>query len=323
MSPEAPAILAPMAEPSYRLVDRGDRRVLSVGGKDYVTPYSERVLRMLIDRKGIHRAPLYLDFREQRGRHFLGPLFRYLRAARARDLRVLEIGCSFGHMTEYLCEQPEVAHVWAFDTDPEFVAMVRAKVEDQSLDKVREVAQIDNEATRRLPYRSGEFDLVIACGVVEHLPRRFRRAQVDEHYRALSRNGHIAILDTPNRAFPIETHSVGLPLVQWLPPRLAFAYARALRPEKFRGETFEGFTADGTGWRNASWSDCLPSTGRAGLEDVTERAGYGLAFFRSTARSRARRALLPLFEVACAAARAAGRSESLCLPYFNLLFRKT
>ena len=319
----APAILGPMAEPAYQLVDRGDRRVLSVGGKDYVTPYSERVLRMLIERKGIRRAPLYLDFREQRGRHFLGPLFGYLRRAGARELRVLEVGCSFGHMTEYLCEQPEVSEVWTFDTDPEFVAMVRAKVEDQALEKVREVAWIDGEATRRLPYRSGEFDLVIACGVVEHLPRRFRRAQVDEHYRVLSRGGHIAILDTPNRAFPVETHSVGLPLVQWLPPRLALAYARAFRPGKFRGETLEDFTADGTGWQNASLTDCLPSTGWAGLDDVTERAGYGLAFFRTTCRSRARRALLPIFAMAGALARAAGRPESLCLPYLNLLFRKT
>ena len=312
-----------MAEPAYRLVDEGDRRVLSVEGKDYVTAYSERVLRMLIERKGIRRAPLYLDFRERRGPHFLGPLFGYLRRVGARELRVLEIGCSFGHMTEYLCEQPEIAELWTFDTDPEFVAMVRAKVEDQALGKVREVALIDGGATRRLPYGSDEFDLVIVCGVVEHLPRRFRRAQVDEYFRVLSRGGHIAILDTPNRAFPVETHSVGLPLVQWLPPRVALAYARTFRPAKFRGETLEDFTADGTGWQNASLADCLPSTGWSGLEDVTERAGYGLAFFRSTARSRARRALLPLFRMAGAVARAAGRPESLCLPYFNLLFRKT
>jgi SAM-dependent methyltransferase len=278
---------------------------------------------MLIERKGIRRAPLYLDFRERRGGLFLGPLFRYLRAAGTSGLRVLEVGCSFGHMTEYLHDQPEVAELWTFDTDPEFAAMVRAKVEDLGLAKVRDVGLLTGEATRRLPYGSGEFDLVVVCGVVEHLARRLRSAQVDEYYRVLARGGHIAILDTPNRLFPLETHSVGLPLVQWLPPRLAWAYARALRPGKFRGETFSGFTADGTGWQNATLSDCLPSAGRAGLVDVTERAGYGWAFFRDTARSRARRALLPLFAAACAVLRAAGQPPSLCLPYLNLLFRKS
>jgi SAM-dependent methyltransferase len=190
------------------------------------------------------------------------------------------------------------------------------------LDKVREVARFDGAETRALPYATGAFDLVVACGVIEHLPDRDRRAQVDEYYRVLAPGGHIAVLDTPNRAFPLETHSIGLPLVQWLPPRAAYRYARLARPARFRDVTYAEFTADGTGWRNATLADCLPSWGRRALTDVTERAGYGWQFFRATARSRTRRALLPLFAVAVAALRAAGQPPSLCLPYFNLLFRK-
>ena len=314
-----------MTEPAraYTLVDRGDRRVLAVDGRAHATRYSVELLKMLIERKGARRAALYLPFKETRGRHFLGRLFRYLGEIGARDLSVLEVGCSFGHMTEYLDEQPEVGAITTFDTDPAFAEMTRVKVAEMALGKVREVALFDNADTRALPYATCSFDLVVVCGVIEHLPERFRRAQVDEYYRVLARGGHIAVLDTPNRAFPLETHSIGLPLVQWLPPRAAYRYARLARPLKFRDVTYADFTADGTGWQNASLADCLPSTGWAGLEDVTERAGYGLAFFRSTARSRARRALLPLFRMAGAAARAAGRPESLCLPYFNLLFRKT
>jgi hypothetical protein len=42
-------ILRPVvSEPSYRLLDRGDHRVLAVDGRQYVTRYSERVLRLLI-----------------------------------------------------------------------------------------------------------------------------------------------------------------------------------------------------------------------------------------------------------------------------------
>jgi len=311
-----------MSESSYRLVDVGDRRVLTVEGREYSTRYSERVVRMLIDRKGVHRAPLYFDFKETRGRHFLGPLFRYLRARRAQDLAVLEVGCSFGHVTEYLAEQPEIATIHAFDTDPAFVAITRAKVEELGLKTVRSVAHLSNEETRRLPWADGVFDVVLAVGVVEHLPLRQRRVQVDEYYRVLAPDGHIAILDTPNRWFPLETHSVGLPLVQWLPPRLAFAYARTCRPWKFYRETYAGFTMDGTGWRNASLRDCLPSSGWAGLEDVTEEAGYGWRFFRDSARSRTRRALLPLFAAGVLLLRATGLPPSLCLPYLNLVFRK-
>ena len=311
-----------MSEPPYRLVDLGDRRVLTVGGVEHATGYSERVIRMLIERKGIRRAPLYFPFKTSRGRHFLDPLFQYLRGRGARDLSVLEVGCSFGHMTEYLAEQPEVAGIVTFDTDPAFVAIVRTKVEDLGLGTVREVTLLGNDETRRLPYADGAFDLVVVTGVIEHLPVRNRRAQVDEYYRVLAPGGHIVILDTPNRLFPFETHSIGLPLVQWLPPGLAYRYARLCRPRRFRDVSIAGFTRDGTGWRNATLRDCLPSSGWAGLEDLTEEAGYGWAFFRATARSRRRRALLPLFAVLAGALRASGRAPSLALPYYNLLFRK-
>ena len=310
-----------MSEP-FRIVDLGDRRVLETAGRQYPTHYSARVIEMLIARKGAHRAPLYFDFKETRGRHFLGPLFAYLRARGARGLRVLEVGCSFGHMTEYLAEQPEVAALTTFDTDAAFVELTRAKVDELVLKAVREVRHLDQDATRRLPWADGVFDVVLAVGVVEHLPVRWRRAQVDEYYRVLAPGGHLAVLDTPNRWFPLETHSVGLPLVQWLPPRLAWRYARLGRPARYRGIGFEEFVADGTGWRNATLADCLPSSG-GGVVDVTEEAGYGFRFFRDTARSRARRAALPAFAAAAGALRALGRPPSLALPYLNLLFRKT
>jgi SAM-dependent methyltransferase len=311
-----------MTESSYRLVDRGDRRVLTVDGQEHETVYSERVVRMLIDRKGPHRTPPYLSFKDTRGRHFLAPLLSYLRARGATGLRVLEVGCSFGHITELLAEQEDVASIHTFDTDPAFAAIVRTKVAELALARVVDVALLTNEGTRRLPYPDAAFDLVLAIGVVEHLPARFRREQVDEYYRVLRPGGHIAILDTPNRLFPLETHSIGLPLIQWLPGPVAYRYARLFRRRTFGAVGYDVFTADGTGWRNATLAECLPSRGAAAVEDVTERSGYGWTFFRDTARSRTRRLLLPAFAVACGALRATGLSPSLCLPYLNLVFRK-
>jgi SAM-dependent methyltransferase len=312
----------PLVGPAWDLRDLGDRRVLSVDGRRYETEYSDRVIRMLIERKGVERAPLYFPFKETRGRHFLGPLFRHLRHDRRAGLRVLEVGCSFGHVTEVLAEQPEVAAIHTFDTDPAFVGMVRAKVEEIGLGRVREVRHLPGEATCRLPWDDGAFDVVVVIGVVEHLPLSTRRLQVDEYYRVLAPGGSIVILDTPNRWFPLETHSIGLPLVQWLPAPLAWRYARACGPARVRSVSYADFTADGTGWRNATFGDCLPTRGRHELEDLTEAAGYGWQFFRDTARSRTRRALLPAFALATAALRLAGQPPSLALPYLNLLFRR-
>lgn len=311
-----------MSEPPYRLEDLGDRRVLTVGGQAYTTAYSARVVQMLVERKGPVRAPQYFSYRETRGRLFLDPLFAYLQREGARDLTVLEVGCSFGHITEYLAAQPLVREIRTFDTDAAFASIVQVKVEEMHLGRVREVRLFSNEETRTLPYPDKTFDLVLVLGVVEHLPVKGRRQIVDEYYRVLAPGGHIAILDTPNRFFPLETHSVGLPLVQWLPARLAFAYSKLARPRRFRAVDYAEFVADGTGWRNASLAECLPSSGLAGLDDVTEEAGYGWRFFRDTARSRTRRSLLPAFGLVCAGLRRLGLSPSLALPYLNLVLRK-
>ncbi len=309
-----------MADADYALRDLGTERILTTRDAEYRTYYSERVVRMLIERKGLERAPLYFPFKETRGRHFLERLFRYLAARGARDLRVLEVGCSFGHVTEYLNDQPLVKEIRTFDVDGPFVEITRAKVEELGLTKVRQVHDLTDEETTRLPFPNGAFDLVLAVGVVEHLPALDRHRYVDEYYRVLAPGGHIAILDTPNRFFPLETHSVGLPGIQWLPPRPAFGYARLLRPNRIRGVSFEEFNCGA--WRNASLRECLPSEGWKGILDVTEEAGYGLRFFRDTARSRIRRALLPVFTLLCAALGTLRLSPSLALPYFNLVFRK-
>ncbi len=312
-----------MAGLKYSIEDLGDQRVLTMNGRTYPpTRYSKRVIEMLIERKG-DRAPLYFPFKEQRAPLYLDPLFRWLGARGARDLAVLEIGCSFGHMTEYLAEQPEVATIDTFDSDRAFIEIVSAKREEMPLDKVRAALFLSNDETRRLPWPDRAFDLVLAIGVVEHLPWHRRTEHVNEYYRVLAPGGHIAILDTPNRLFPIETHSIGLPLVQWLPPRVAHCYTRHFsRRAQLRDISYDVFVGDGTGWRNATVAQCLPSSGWRGLTDVSEQAGYGWQFYRDTARSRKRRALLPCFRACAAVLRGVGLPPSLCLPYLNLLLRK-
>ncbi len=309
-----------MAEPQYAIRDLGGERVVEVGGATYRTYYSERVVRMLLARKGPRRTPLYFAFKESRGRHFLERLLRYLDARDRRHLTVLEVGCSFGHITEYLAEQPAVEAIHTFDVDGPFVEITRTKVAELGLAKVRQVLQLTDAETTRLPFATGTFDLVLAIGVIEHLPYPGRHRYVNEYYRVLAPDGHIAILDTPNRAFPLETHSVGLPGIQWLPTPVAYRYARLCRPDRMRDTPYPVF--DAGAWRNASWDECLPSVGPAGLVDVTEEAGYGWSFFRDTARSRIRRAALPAFAAAVAALRAVGQPPSRALPYFNLVFRK-
>jgi len=66
---------------------------------------------------------------------------------------------------------------------------------------------------RSLPFGDGEFDLGFSNAVLEHVgAREDQRAFVHELCRVARR----VFLATPNRAFPLEVHTL-LPVVHWLP----------------------------------------------------------------------------------------------------------
>jgi len=310
-----------MASGQYTITDLGRQRILSVDGKEYRTHYSARVIRMLIARKGIHRTPHYFAFKETRGRRFLDPLFQHFQQEGIDGLKVLEVGCSFGHITEYLNEQGAVREIYTFDVDRAFAEITTAKVEELGLTKVREVRHLTTEETRRLQFDDSAFDLVLAVGVVEHLPFEDRHVYVDNYYRTLKAGGFAGFFDTPNRFFPLETHSVGLPLVQWLPPELAFIYAKALG--RMKGLTFSDFTRPGTAWRNASYYECLPKSRMVELRDLTEEIGYGYRFFKQHVGSRKGKAAVPVLAALRALAQWLDVPPSFFLPYLNLVFQKT
>jgi len=77
------------------------------------------------------------------------------------------------------------------------------------------------DATKRLPFDDGEFDLVYCSSVIEHvLPTE--RAAFAAELRRVARGW---LVQTPSRSFPVEPHAL-LPFVHWLPRRLARPYWR-------------------------------------------------------------------------------------------------
>ncbi len=74
-----------------------------------------------------------------------------------------------------------------------------------------------------LPFGDGAFDVVFSNAVIEHVGgREEQRRFVSEALRV----GRRVFLTTPNRRFPVEVHT-RLPLVHWLPERLAHRTYRA------------------------------------------------------------------------------------------------
>jgi len=147
---------------------------LWIDDKIYKTHYSKKIIEKIIERKGLDRAPKYLSFKNERA-HYLQPLFNQLNMLDSsinikRKLRVLEVGCSSGHITEYLNHQESINEIHTFDIDSEFVEITKLKVKELNLDKVIKVQKLSNKTSLNLPYKDNYFDLVIVLAVVEHLP---------------------------------------------------------------------------------------------------------------------------------------------------------
>jgi hypothetical protein len=84
--------------------------------------------------------------------------------------------------------------------------------------------------------RIGRVDLILLCGVVEHLPltipnlpRRLLRAL----FEMLDEGGCLYIYDTPNRLWPYDSHTTGLMGIPWTAPGSPDAYQKAVQRGRY------------------------------------------------------------------------------------------
>jgi SAM-dependent methyltransferase len=80
---------------------------------------------------------------------------------------------------------------------------------------------VQADATERLPFEDGAFDLAYSSSVIEHVPPE-RRAAFASELRRVARGW---LVQTPARSFPIEPHAL-LPFAHWLPVGIRRPYWR-------------------------------------------------------------------------------------------------
>lgn len=135
--------------------------------------------------------------------------------------RMLEVGAGSGFISEHFARQyRDVLRVNAVD------------VADQRV--VKEGFHFQVYDGRRLPFGSGEFDLVVSNHVIEHVgSREHQYHHLLELVRVLSPDGLI-YLAAPSRWQFVEPH-FGLPGLSWLPRFMRDGYVRLAR----RGERYD------------------------------------------------------------------------------------
>jgi 2-polyprenyl-3-methyl-5-hydroxy-6-metoxy-1,4-benzoquinol methylase len=235
---------------------------------------SPEVAALIVEAKGAENLEKYEQHKALRSR-YLVPLFERLNANRS-GLRILEIGCSAGHITEWLSEQPSVGDIHTFDVDARLVKAARLRLSDRK--KVTRCEHLQNEQTINLPFEDDAYDVVIALAVVEHLPQVQRYQYVDQYYRKAREGGLVCFFETPNRWYFWESHSFQGLFYHWLPNGLAYVVAR-LWSRRVRTASPARFVRPGIGWRGPSYFDLVPRAVGISVDDISEEMGYGYPFF--------------------------------------------
>ncbi|MFN2502510.1 MAG: hypothetical protein ABR530_10930, partial [Pyrinomonadaceae bacterium] len=96
-----------------------------------------------------------------------------------------------------------------------------------------------------LPAGIGEFDLVIFSAVYEHLLPVERQSVIPLVWKQIARNGYLFLNMTPHRFFPIEHHTTGLPVINYLPDPIAYWATRRFSKRTDPSEDWETYLRRG------------------------------------------------------------------------------
>jgi len=174
-------------------------------------------------------------------------LLGYLPAESFAGARLLDFGCGSGASTVVLARMLPGTEIVGVELEGELLRLARMRAQLHGLSNL---VLAQSPSGERLPPGIGSFQFINLGAVYEHLLPAERRRLPAALWSVLEGGGVIFVNQLPYRFYPIEDHTTGLPLINYLPDRWALALARRYSPR---------VDAD------ATWSSLL----RAGIRGAT------------------------------------------------------
>ena len=183
----------------------------------------------------------------------------FLAYFRPKDLegkRILDFGCGSGASTMFLARTFASCEVVGIELIQEFLDVAEARRVHYGYDNVRfSLSPGESELTSDL----GQFELVVFSAVFEHLLPSERVTLLPQIWQLLRPGGYLFINQTPHRYFPTDSHTTGLPLINYLPKILALQAARRLSNRNLENDDWEILLRKGI--RGATESEMIRSLG--------------------------------------------------------------
>jgi SAM-dependent methyltransferase len=236
-----------------------------VASRDCETGYPQALIERILEVKG----PAYLcdEILREEDPQYLALFLRYgllgfLPAEEFNGARMLDFGSGSGASTVILSRMFPDSQIVGVELEPDFVDIARRRADHYGLRNFDFLLSPDPD---HLPDEIGTFRYVNLGAVYEHLLPNERRTLLPQLWSVLEPGGVLFVNQLPYRYYPIDQHTTGLPLINYLPARIAHRYAirRSARVDP-----------------DASWQQLLRDGIRGGTERGVKRdieRGGGLA----------------------------------------------
>jgi SAM-dependent methyltransferase len=198
-----------------------------VPARSCVTSYPLHLIERTLEAKGAYvvdeimrdEASLYVQ------NHFKWAIFSYVDGDSFAGRRLLDFGCGAGASIMVLSRMlPGNTEFVGAERVPGVIELARERARWYGIEN--RTAFLLSPEPDKLPDGIGGVDFVLLSAVFEHLLPAERHSVLPLLWRHLKPGGILFLNQTPYRWFPVERHTTGLPLINYLPDALALWTAR-------------------------------------------------------------------------------------------------
>jgi 2-polyprenyl-3-methyl-5-hydroxy-6-metoxy-1,4-benzoquinol methylase len=210
-----------------------------VSKRECETRYPRALIERILEVKG----PAYLcdEIVREEDPQYVALFLRYgllgfLSPDEFRGARLLDFGSGSGASTVILSRMFPDAQIVGVELEPAFVDIARRRADHYGL---RNFEFLQSPDPDHLPEGIGTFRFVNLSAVYEHLLPHERRKLLPQLWSMLEPGGVMFVNQLPYRFYPIDQHTTGLPLINYMPARLAHRYALSRSARVEPGSTWE------------------------------------------------------------------------------------
>lgn len=186
--------------------------------------------------------------------------------------RMLDFGCGSGGSSVNISKMLPNTEIVGVELENRLLNVARARA---SYYGFKNLSFHVSPSPDRLPPDIGKFDFVMLSAVYEHLLPNERQPLLHLIWSVLKPGGVLFLNGTPNKHFPLEMHTTGLPLINYLPDGLAHTISRRFSARNLENDSWQKLLRKGI--RGGSVSEVLRNlSGHDGTPLLLEPTRLGM-----------------------------------------------